>query len=361
MKRGWKRRIREWVEAGLRQRITRAGLFYAAATVMVALAAFVSANNLLFLLFAMMMAALLVSGLVSRLTLAGLELDFALPEHISARRKVAAQVMVRNEKSWMTSFSIQLIGVPPSAFSSPIYFPAIPSSTRLRETVEVRFGRRGRHQENAFEFSTQFPFGFTERRVRVTLRRDILVYPSLEPQPEFEELISTVNGELESNRQGRGSDFYRIRPYEATESSRHVDWKATAHTGELQVREFAREQDPLVEIFLDLHVPSARREWFEWAVECCAFLVWNASRKECRVRFRTQDFDLLTPVEGDVYAVLKYLALVQPRRAATLPGPGAEESFQLLFTTRPRAGKEAEWSAGPVLTPETFAAGSYTG
>ena len=44
---------------------------------------------------------------------------------------------------------------------------------------------------------------------------------------------------MEMIQRGRGHDFYRIRPYETLESARHVDWKATAHTRDLQVREYA--------------------------------------------------------------------------------------------------------------------------
>jgi hypothetical protein len=74
-------------------------------------AAVASANNLLFLVVATMLSVLLVSGLVSRLGLAGLELDFALPEHISAGPAVAATLAVRNVKLWMPSFSVNVAGV----------------------------------------------------------------------------------------------------------------------------------------------------------------------------------------------------------------------------------------------------------
>jgi len=349
-------RIRGALEAGMRQRVTRAGLLFSVSMILVALAAFVSANNLLFLLFAMMLATFLISGFVSRLTLAGLGLGFGLPNHISARRKVPARITVYNEKSWMTSFSIHLKGVPPSAFNSALYFPLVASKSHIKETVEVEFGRRGAYKENGFEFSTRFPFGFTERRIRVTLRRDVLVYPSLAPQAGFEELLKGLAGDLESNQRGRGSDFYRIRPYETTESARHVDWKATAHTGELQVREFAREQDPLVEIFLDLDAGGSHDAWFERAVDCCAFLVWNASQKDCRLRFRSQEFDLMIPAEGDVYAVLKYLALVSRKRVKNIPPPSGEEAYQMLFTVREDGIEEAGWGAAEVLRPSSLPA-----
>ena len=65
--------LRAAIEAGTRQQITRTGLFFSLACALVGLAAFASANNLLFLILAAMLGTLLISGLVSRLTLAGLE------------------------------------------------------------------------------------------------------------------------------------------------------------------------------------------------------------------------------------------------------------------------------------------------
>ena len=349
-KRWWKA-ANAAVEASMKQRVTRAGLLFTLTIILIALAAFVSANNLLFLLFAMLLAVLLVSGFVSRLSLAGLKLDFTLPEHISAGQTVPAQLAVVNEKSWMSSFSIHLTGVEPSAFNSRLYFPTLPAKSELRTTVEVSFGKRGVYQENGFEFSTRFPFGFTERRIEVSLRRDLLVYPSLAAKSGFERLLSEVSGDIESYQRGRGSDFYRIRPYESNESARHVDWKATAHTGELQVREFAQEHDPLVEIFLDLNVGEIHEKWFETAVDCSAFLTWHTSRRDARVRFRSQDFDLLTPVEGDVYAILKYLALVERKRTPDAPEPGEDRSCQVVLTPRRAQFERAGWAAARFVEP----------
>ena len=64
---------------GLRQRITRSGVAYLRHADRIALAAFLSANNLLFLILAAMFSTFLVSGFVSRLGLAGLELDLFYP------------------------------------------------------------------------------------------------------------------------------------------------------------------------------------------------------------------------------------------------------------------------------------------
>jgi len=339
------------------QRVTRVGVLYITTTTAVSLTAFLSANNLLFLLLAAMLATLLLSGFVSRLTLAGLELDFQLPDHIPARRKVLARIAARNHKSLMPSFSICLRGIPPTAFSSTTYFPVIPRRSSAEATVEVEFGRRGRHTEDSFQLSTRFPFGFTDRSARVTLQREILVYPCLDSQQGFEEMLAAVNGEMEARQRGRGHDFYRIRPYEQLESARHVDWKATAHTGELQVREFARDQDPLVELFLDLDVPENLQDWFERAVDGCAFLVWRLSQREARVNFRTQEFECRLPAEGDAYTVLKYLALVAPKSGPRVLIPEGEYGLQVVFSSRPRQVVEKGWSDALLVGPDDLSLG----
>lgn len=349
----WKR-LREALAERVRQRVTRLGLVFTLVILMVGLGAFASANNLLFLLLAAMLSALLVSGFISLLSLSGLELEFSLPEHVSARREVAGRILVRNVKSWMPSFSIRITGSPDTGFSSELYFPVIAGGATLEATVQLYFKRRGIHAQNSFHFETRFPFGFTERGVRVTLRRELLVYPCLNPQPGFEDLAASIAGEVETHFRGRGHDFYRIRPYEPMESARHVDWKATAHTGELQVREFAREQEHLIELFLDLEAPAGAEGWFERAVDCAAFLSWRMAARAARIRFRTQDFELCVPEEGDIYTILKYLALVAPRRAKAAPGPADESSYRVVLSLRPERFLDSGWTNARFLDREAL-------
>jgi uncharacterized protein (DUF58 family) len=348
--------FQKFLRYSAQRRTTPVGLVFAVAALLVAFTAVVSANNLLFLILAAMISILLISNFICRLSLAGLELDFHLPEHLSARRTFPARIFVRNGKRWMPSFSVEVAGVGESAFSTPLYFPVLPGGSTLEETVEVRFDRRGLHREDGFEFSTSFPFGFLERRANVTLRRDILVYPCLDPQPGFEELLDTLSGEIVAHYRGRGHDFYRIRPYVAFESARHVDWKATAHTNELQVREFAREEEPLVEILLDLDVPAAHREWFDRAVDCCAYTTWHVVRREARVRFSTQDFRLTVPATGDIYTILKYLAMVSPKASKPPAGPHEENSFQIVFSASPERYPVVRWRNACVVGPDLLPA-----
>jgi uncharacterized protein (DUF58 family) len=339
-------RFRRWflvlVELGSRQQVTRTGLVFSLACTLIGLAAFASANNLLFLILAAMLATLLVSGFVSRLTLAGLELEMDVPEHIAAGRKVIGRVRVRNAKRWMASFSVRLAGIG-QGMKAPLYFPVIGGGRLIQSSVDLLFPRRGSYRDNKFLFSTRFPFGFAERRMPVHFRNEVVVYPSIDPPEGLEDLMLSLAGDLQAQVRGLGNDFYRIRPYEVLESARHVDWKATAHTGDLQVREFAREEDAAVEIYLDLDLDLGHEAWMEKAISCCAFLAWRLNENDSRFRFRTADFEFNVPADGLVHLVLRYLALAETLPGKPLEAPRDPRHLLVIFSRDPERLAAAGW------------------
>jgi uncharacterized protein (DUF58 family) len=302
----------------VRYRITRGGALFMLAVTVTGAGAFLSGNNLLFLVFSAMLALLLVSGFISRLVLAGLELELLLPEHVPARMPVAARIRLRNLKRLTPSFSIELSGRAdpvrdlPSILKAPVYFPLIPGLATIEVPVQAVFPLRGRHRANLFAIATRFPFGFLRKSTTVALRRETIVYPALEPGDGVEALLDSIAGEIETHLRGDGRDFYRLRPYESQDSARHVDWKSSAHTGGLQVREFTRDQQRTVEIFFDRRIVAGQQERFEKLVENCAFVVWRLAERDARLWVRSQRYSLAMPEEGEVYDALKFLALVEP-------------------------------------------------
>lgn len=353
IRRAWSA-VRRW-KSGVRHQVTWSGLAFTLLIVLLGLAAFASANNLLFLLLASMLSTMLISGFISRLGLAGLEMKLVLPDHVFARRRLPARIVLGNTKRWMPSFSIHLQSTEESEGGEVICFPLIPGGATLEASSSVYFQKRGIYGDSAYQFMTRFPFGFTERRVQVKLRREVLVYPSIDPQPGFEELANSLEGDIDAHFRGRGHDFYRVRPYELTDNVRHIDWKATAHTGELQVREFAREEDHLVEILLDLAVEPSEEAWLEQAIDCVAFLSWRLANRSGRVRVATQVADLRIPETTDVYGILKFLAQAEPVRRRTAVAPYGGSSFQIVFSLRPREFLDAGWNRARVLGAEAFA------
>src|ERR1700722_15845079 len=68
--------------------VTRVGIGYVLVTLVIGIAALNTGNNLLYIIGAAMLAAILVSGIVSAWVLRWLELDIRLPEHVFAGRPV---------------------------------------------------------------------------------------------------------------------------------------------------------------------------------------------------------------------------------------------------------------------------------
>ena len=62
--------------------VTRAGIIYVVGTLLIGIAALNTGNNLLHIVVAAMLSAILVSGIISALVLRHLELDVRLPEHV---------------------------------------------------------------------------------------------------------------------------------------------------------------------------------------------------------------------------------------------------------------------------------------
>ena len=251
--------------------VTRVGIIYMVGVVLIAIAALNTGNNLLYIIVATLLGAILVSGVASAIVLRALELDVRLPEHVFAGQPIAGKVLVRNPRKWLPSFSVSLvpirqktgrhwrwvparfafppqnppekqwISIPdrrlrriedepaaPGIFAGAAYFPYLPAGNELSAELALHFEQRGRYQEKSFGLATRFPFAFLTKTRHIALQREIIVYPSVEPPDEFFEVLPLISGEFESYTRGRGNDLYRIREYLPEDSARHVDWKATA-------------------------------------------------------------------------------------------------------------------------------------
>lgn len=326
-----------------RYRLTLAGFLFAVMLVVVGTLAFLSGANLLLLIFAAMVSTWLVSGFVSRLCLAGLSVEYQIPDEVSARQPMRGRIILRNLKRLTPSFSIHLKGDREEIRIRPLYVPVVSGGKAVNEPTEITFLRRGLHRGNSLTLSTSFPFGFLERRIRVEMQESLIVFPCLEGTRDWRTLYSVIHREISALQQGRGHDFYRLRDYVNTESAKNVDWRVTAHTGRLTVREFAREESLEVELFLDLFPAGRGPEWFEKAVECAAYLAWHIQREEVRLRFRSQEFSVSVPQQGTIYDVLRYLAVVTPLlRPAPMPSP-PERDLAIVVSANQGQFETLEW------------------
>src|SRR5882724_6669600 len=83
--------------------VTRVGIVYMVGVVLIAIAALNTGNNLLYIIVATLLGAILVSGIASAIVLRPLELDVRLPEHVFAGQPVAGKALLRNPRRWLPS------------------------------------------------------------------------------------------------------------------------------------------------------------------------------------------------------------------------------------------------------------------
>jgi uncharacterized protein (DUF58 family) len=330
-------------------RVTMEGIIFLAAVCVVALAALNTGNNLLFLMLGCLLAAIVISGLLSRATLSGIELHLELPEHVFAGDPAPALVELKNLKLALPSFALTVANLSPSKkraepagvlLDRPVYFPYVPHRQSVQNRVELLFPRRGIYRQGALGLRTRFPFGFLEKTRRMPAAAEVVVFPSIQPTDTFYEVLPLLSGELESYQRGRGHDLYAIRNFVESDNARFVDWKASAKSGALKVREFAREDERRVLIALDTAPVSTEK--FERAVSLCACLAWHFYELESVIGFRSPQVETaLAPAADNIYDVLRQLAGAEP--AASKPTrdflnelAAEPDVFKIVLTSRPR-------------------------
>jgi uncharacterized protein (DUF58 family) len=365
-----------WLAYQVDYRLTRDGIIYLGGVFILILAAVNTGNNLLFMVLACSLAAILISGVLSRAVLTGVELKFDLPEHIFAEQPVLAEMELRNEKQTWPSFSLRVIGEGKgggrSILTKPVFFPYIPRSSTARQKIELTFPHRGIYRQNAFGIRTRFPFGFFEKTRRIDSHTEIIVYPRVAPAEQFFEVLPLLSGEMSSFFRGRGHELHALRDYLPADSARFVDWKVTAKTGRLMVREFAREDERRVMLVLDPFIGPPHAELreraeaehaqlFERAVSMAACIAWHFSEINSVMQFRTDRFATpMAPASEIVYETLRELAMIQ---ADTSVAGGQflndlaseEEIFKIVLTSRAqRTIPTSLWSSSYFLFIETL-------
>src|SRR4051794_40716615 len=99
------RRVRD----ALNYDVTREGGAYLVLTLLIAIAALNTGNNLLFLVVSAMLGAVLVSGVASAIVLMGIEVEFELPQHVFANQSYTAVVAVKNRRRFVPAFSVSVV------------------------------------------------------------------------------------------------------------------------------------------------------------------------------------------------------------------------------------------------------------
>jgi uncharacterized protein (DUF58 family) len=250
-----------WKDQHLRLSITRLGLEYLAAMLVLGICAVNTGNNLLYLVFSLMLGLFLASGWVSRRAIRDLDLVAVEEGHLFARVQGGIRVRLRDRAPGRTRCLEVRLDLDRGTVLPAFYPGAAAAGEEPVLTILACPERRGRCRARRLELRTAFPFGFLEKAWSFGLDTELLVLP----RPHAHAGRPGSEGEPGPARfRPGGSSPDGARPFRDRDPLGRVHWKRTAQRGAPWVRTFEEEAPAGLRLHLDLRAwtpgPAFERE-----------------------------------------------------------------------------------------------------
>jgi uncharacterized protein (DUF58 family) len=325
---GFFRRLREFLRWFYRYRsirLTPDGTRFVLLTLAVGVAAINTGNNLLYLLLAMLLSLIVMSGILSEQCLRQLEIRRLLPQEVFANRPTTGAFSITNHKPRLPTFSLRILDVIGSAaVERGIHLLHLPPRATTIQSYPLLITRRGYYRLEGIKLLTRFPFGLFLKAANLPLGDELVVFPELQPLPEhLTHDLMALGQEQTMPRRGPGVALHNLRGYLAGDDSRSIHWKISARQAQLMVKETEAEDQRHVTLALPTETPEAAHAAFERAVTLTASLAAYFHEQGYAVALVVGQTDI--PVgsgPAHLHRIFRALALCQPepcRPAQPLP------------------------------------------
>ncbi|MAG30823.1 MAG: hypothetical protein CL908_08040 [Deltaproteobacteria bacterium] len=313
-------------------RATRAGWCFIAIVFGVGFASLNTGNNLLYLVFALMLAFLVLSGLLSESSLRGIRIERHLPRELFAGTANRVILRVHNVNERAASFALSIedhIETPSGTEGAGRCFAlrvGAGEDCDRRYAFEPRL--RGDLRFDSIRISTRFPFGLFAKSVELDMPESVLVYPAVHPVPIAPQ--KTDEGLDEDDRPGLsrdGDEVTGLREHTPGDSLARVHWRHSLRARKLLVGE--REGLALSELEVQLELPPQLPQTIvEDRVSMAASEIVNHMESGLRVGLRTRAA-WFPPNTGFAHRgeLLRFLARVTPEAAGEGPGTTARREW----------------------------------
>jgi len=289
------------------------------------MAAVNTGNNLLYLVFSLMVAVGVVSFLAAGRSLRRLQAALRLPEEAIAGRPFLVGVEASapaggTPAPWSEA---ALVGL--GEDGPVVQIPPLAPGARTVVCAQARARRRGVYGGFGLRLSSRYPFGLFRRSRRLRTADSVTVTPRRFAIREIGIDDPASQGEMRRARVGDGAELFNIRDYTSQDDARRIDWKASARLDRPMLKEFEKESERAMDLVLDERAaPGEEARRFERLVETAASILDHCEEKGIRAR-------LVVPEAGGARALagreaMAYLAAVEPRADADPPPPPAAGS-----------------------------------
>jgi uncharacterized protein (DUF58 family) len=314
--------------------LTPLGSSFLAITLAVGLVAFITGVNLLYLLLAMLLSAVLCSGILSELNMRRLVIQALPPQRIYAERPAFFLVVVRNVKRLIPSYALSA-DQPATAGGPPVsqYLLKLPAGQSAVLTHALTIRRRGRHWLPGVRLSTRFPFGLFTKTWRPLLDQPILVFPAVRALALAEQsaLATARRAGRVGARRGQSAGLHSLRGYRDGDDPRLIHWKTSARVGSLTVKELEDEDRPRLSLAVQDPAPGTLPDLVEANISLAASVAAHAVHRGWEVQLVLADGRTgLGNTEAHLDRILERLALYEtPARPRPLPAGTAGEEIRV--------------------------------
>lgn len=302
-----------------RLHFTREGWVFSALTLGIGLVAVNTGHNLFYLVFALLLSIVIVSGLLSERVLRGITVYRHAPSEVTARVPFAVVVELRNPHPRKISYALTVTDegdfFPRRTLG---YFSTLGPGESRSFPYLAQVEKRGAHRFGSVHLVTRFPFGLFEKVRIVSLEEGFIAYPGVKETSRLRALASGKN-RIGSKKWRWGEEILSLRPALHEDDHRFIHWRTSARVGQLMVKEFVEEVEYPRPLFFDNRGNEGAR--FEQAVETAASLLRLLVQNGVAVTFATWEdhFQPLASAE-EMKSALRHLALLAPSEKTTGQG-----------------------------------------
>ncbi len=272
-----------------RLHLTNEGWWFVILTVAIGTAAINTGVNLLYLILAMMLSSIVISGILSEITFRKLKLSRSMPYSVFAGDLFDATIHLTNGKRLFPSFSLFVEDSPGSGPElerlKACYALKVPAHHRKTITYPARLMKRGPFTFNGYRVHSGYPFNFFSKTMRIPGVNSVLVYPRLYELDHTEVLAGGERADalrkLSLHVQGE-EDFRGLKEFREGDNPRRIHWVSSAKHRKLMLMEFEKQRANRALVILDTYLPvgsPAKLESLEHAVSTAASLITFFSRR----------------------------------------------------------------------------------
>ncbi len=234
---------------------TKEGIIFILLSFIVGFSAINTNNNLLYLIFGIMISLVVVSGIISMINLSRIDIKVVTIPDIYALTPSSLVMRLKNEKTLVPSFSLTV-----QLEEAKSFLLFLPPDSERDINIKCFFKKRGWNHLPEMSLVTKFPFGFFKKWIKIDLDESrVLVYPKINEIVINEDTNTDhYTGDASLVKTGQSEELKSIRSYNPGDTKKSIDWKSTAKVNKLMVKEYSTTDSKNARIVFDPDTENSR-------------------------------------------------------------------------------------------------------